>query len=186
MTYTYALLEVSKATYDEIAEKLKAAGYGHAFHQSADGDRTAIDMHGLALASKPEATPTERLDAWAIYCNAFRDLFGHKKALELSPAALQEMLERAARRNAPTPDFPKEPPMGLLVSMALRDDHGLGVPGYYDDGLVHAATGVSHQQRFEAAIARMRQIYEEVSGHGFYSPDKEAEYAARAPSPPAP
>lgn len=43
-THTYVELEISKAAYDEIAGKLKAAGYDHVFME--DG---AIDMHGLAL-----------------------------------------------------------------------------------------------------------------------------------------
>jgi hypothetical protein len=44
MTYTYAILEVSPPTYDEIAAKLREAGYDHAFN--AEGE---IDLHGLAL-----------------------------------------------------------------------------------------------------------------------------------------
>jgi hypothetical protein len=51
MTYTYAILEVSAAAYEEIAEKLKAAGYQHAFHK--DGRDTVIDMHGIALKEQP-------------------------------------------------------------------------------------------------------------------------------------
>ena len=43
MTYTYAILDVSRAAFDEIKAKLDAAGYQHMFH----GD--AIDMHGVAL-----------------------------------------------------------------------------------------------------------------------------------------
>jgi len=43
-THTYVTLPVSRTTYDEIAEKLRAAGYDHAF--DADG---LIDMHGIAL-----------------------------------------------------------------------------------------------------------------------------------------
>lgn len=44
MTHTYAILEVSHATYDEIAERLRAASSDtHSFH----GD--VIDMHGIAL-----------------------------------------------------------------------------------------------------------------------------------------
>lgn len=43
MTHTFAELEVSAAAYDEIAGKLREAGYGHAF---VDG---AIDMHGIGL-----------------------------------------------------------------------------------------------------------------------------------------
>lgn len=47
MTHTYAVLDVSRAAYDEIRRKLDAAGYQHAF----DGD--VIDMHGIALAAPP-------------------------------------------------------------------------------------------------------------------------------------
>jgi hypothetical protein len=43
-THTFVELEISPAAWQEIAEKLRAAGYDHAF---AD-DRT-IDMHGIAL-----------------------------------------------------------------------------------------------------------------------------------------
>lgn len=48
-THTYALLEVSSAAYDEIAKKLKDAGYGHVF--SSEGH---IDMHGLALSRQAQ------------------------------------------------------------------------------------------------------------------------------------
>lgn len=44
MTYTYALLEVSREAYQEIRRKLEDAGYAHTI--GSDG---AIDMHGLAL-----------------------------------------------------------------------------------------------------------------------------------------
>lgn len=45
-TYTYAVLEISQAAYDEIAQKLRAAQYDHAFHHD-EGE--VIDMHGIAL-----------------------------------------------------------------------------------------------------------------------------------------
>lgn len=48
MTYAYAILHVSQATYDEIRQKLDAAGYQHAFHK--DGEAETIDMHGIGLA----------------------------------------------------------------------------------------------------------------------------------------
>ena len=51
MTHTYALLEVSNATYQEVKRKLMDAGYAHAIN--SDGE---IDMHGIALIvdkSKP-------------------------------------------------------------------------------------------------------------------------------------
>ena len=44
MTYTYALMEVSQDAWDEVAAKLKEAGYDHAFHEGG-----ALDMHGVAL-----------------------------------------------------------------------------------------------------------------------------------------
>lgn len=53
-TYTYAELEVSPEAYDEIAAKLKAAGYDHAF--MSDG---AIDMHGIGLVKPLPAGPDE-------------------------------------------------------------------------------------------------------------------------------
>jgi hypothetical protein len=74
--------------------------------------------------------------------------------------------------------LPKEPPLGLLVSMALRQDHGLGVPGYYDSQFF-GGTNPSHKQRMESAVRSMRQLYEEVSGHGFWSPENDCEYVAR-------
>lgn len=52
-TYTYVLMELSQAAYDEIAGKMRAAGYDHAF--GSDG---AIDMHGLAIV--PAAQTRDR------------------------------------------------------------------------------------------------------------------------------
>lgn len=75
MTYAYALLKVSPATYAEVRAKLEAAGYEHAF--DSDGARSRLvansqdanqlqatartellDMHGLALVEDPPAAPT--------------------------------------------------------------------------------------------------------------------------------
>ena len=60
MKYTYALLPVSQATYDEIREKLRAAGYEHVFREdeslvSLNGQ--VIDMHGIWLSLADEPTP---------------------------------------------------------------------------------------------------------------------------------
>lgn len=44
MTHTFAELELSPAAYDEIRQKLQAAGYDHAFME--DG---ALDMHGIGV-----------------------------------------------------------------------------------------------------------------------------------------
>jgi hypothetical protein len=50
MTHIYAILEVDETTYDEIAEKLHAAGYGHAIHDAGGNDGIVINMHGVALS----------------------------------------------------------------------------------------------------------------------------------------
>jgi hypothetical protein len=75
--------------------------------------------------------------------------------------------------------LPKEPPIGLLMSMAIRYDHGLAIPGYYDSHPFRKPSDPSHAQRLEGTISTMRQLYEEVSGHGFYIPELEDQYAAR-------
>ncbi|MDO9416979.1 hypothetical protein [Pararhizobium sp.] len=64
---------------------------------------------------------------------------------------------------------PKEPSDALLKSMAVRYDHGLGVPGYYDKP-VFGAENVGHEKRMTATIATMRQLHEEVVGTGFHRP----------------
>ena len=52
-THTYSILEVSEGTFNEIAGKLREAGYHHCFN-TEDG-KTVIDMAGLALQSeKPD------------------------------------------------------------------------------------------------------------------------------------
>nr|WP_066733838.1 hypothetical protein [Bradyrhizobium sp. CCH5-A9] len=70
---------------------------------------------------------------------------------------------------------PVEPTEDLLRSMAIRYDHGLGVPGYYDQP-IFGAENVGHAQRLESTMTTMRQLHEEVVGTGFYR--------AASPSPP--
>ena len=53
MTYTYAVLDVSRATFEEVARLLNAAGYHHAF------DRDVIDMHGIALRTRQERSDAQ-------------------------------------------------------------------------------------------------------------------------------
>lgn len=50
VTHTFAELEVSAAAYDEIAAKLREAGYDHAFT-----DEGAIDMHGIGLVREQDS-----------------------------------------------------------------------------------------------------------------------------------
>ena len=53
MTYTYALLDISAATYEEIKRLLQEAEYDHAFHDDGDGHEV-IDMHGIALRKRAD------------------------------------------------------------------------------------------------------------------------------------
>jgi hypothetical protein len=53
MTHSIALLEISQKAWGEIAEKLREAGYDHAF--VTDG---VIDMHGIGIKAGKETEPT--------------------------------------------------------------------------------------------------------------------------------
>jgi hypothetical protein len=55
-THTFAELELSAAAYDEIAAKLREAGYDHAFELGPSGVPYAggpIDMHGIGVTRGP-------------------------------------------------------------------------------------------------------------------------------------
>ena len=59
-THTYALLELSEVAYLEISEKLKAAGYSHAFHENPEAPGyPRIDMSGIAVVPEVEMIGTE-------------------------------------------------------------------------------------------------------------------------------
>lgn len=50
MTHTYAVLDVSPKTYQEIRKKLLDAGYQHAIHGDEAGE--VIDMVGIAISEE--------------------------------------------------------------------------------------------------------------------------------------
>lgn len=54
-TYTMAIMQVSKETYEEIKQKMLTAGYGHVFHSHHDGP--VIDMNGIAIQHKVDPDP---------------------------------------------------------------------------------------------------------------------------------
>lgn len=53
MTFTYALLEVSDSTFDEIHEKLVNGGY-HEIIENFGNGKCTIDLNGLALVKASE------------------------------------------------------------------------------------------------------------------------------------
>jgi hypothetical protein len=88
--------------------------------------------------------------------------------------------------NKPTPTAPdgwrKEPPPGLLMSMAMRMDHAIGCPGYYDQEIFRGK--ISHADRLRVLLNDMRKVWEEVVGQGFYKPELESKYTDMLPKPP--
>lgn len=57
-THTFVQLALSPAVFREIYDKLRAAGYMHAFIH--DGERLIIDMHGIAVVpEEPERASVE-------------------------------------------------------------------------------------------------------------------------------
>lgn len=103
-------------------------------------------------------------------------------------AEAERLLNRTTPPSAPvgvdSVMVPKEPSEGVLASMAIRYDHGLGVPGYYDQPVFGAENG-GHKRRMESTVSTMRKLYEEVVGAGFYSREREEEYVALAQQPAA-
>ncbi len=63
--------------------------------------------------------------------------------------------------------LPKEPPPGLINSMCMRYAHDFGIDA---DDSSPMSCGWTEQER-EALRQVMRQLYEEVSGHGFFKWD---------------
>jgi hypothetical protein len=51
-THTYATMQVSRGTFEEVKAKLVAAGYEHAIHPPGEEDGTLLDMHGIALTTE--------------------------------------------------------------------------------------------------------------------------------------
>lgn len=47
-TYTYAILEIEKESFNDISLRLEAAGYQDQFHD----DDTVIDMSGIAIQAR--------------------------------------------------------------------------------------------------------------------------------------
>jgi hypothetical protein len=49
MTHTYAILEINHDLYEEIANKLRTAGYTHLFHRYADDKPPDMALSGIYL-----------------------------------------------------------------------------------------------------------------------------------------
>ena len=128
----------------------------------------AMLLAGAMNMSQSDWTDSE--DVWKAMVDA---------ALATLPTITEKFVDVSNLLGSEYISVPIEPSRGLLMSMAIRFDHGLGIPGYYDGYLVKTP-GVTHAQRLESTLITMRQLYEEVVGKGHYSTDKEEEYCSRA------
>lgn len=98
MTYTYVTLGISRAAYDEIAGKLKAAKYNHLFKGET------IDMHGIALEPQGSRLRDFSLDAgryqalrWFMPRSLLRMLGDDRAAnMKMRLQACREALDEAA------------------------------------------------------------------------------------------
>lgn len=104
-----------------------------------------------------------------------REQLGNLGAAELAAAQAAVRLALDHMAQAGLVLVPQEPTPGLLMCMAIRHDHALGCPGYYDQPLFAGQLG-SHQKRLDAALREMKKLHEEVVGQGFYRPDRERAY----------
>jgi len=85
---------------------------------------------------------------------------GYPDPLRLNAAAASIGLRELLKTHAIVPRVPSD---GLLVSMAMRNNHGFGL--------------LSESAKASALIP-MRQIHEEVVGIGFYRHDRDPKYKA--------
>lgn len=100
MTHTYAILEISRACYDEISDKLKTAGYSHAFGTHDDDGRKTevIDMHGIGLRAEP-AKRTLTADVLSfVKKHPGRTAWGVAKELRAPSASVSSILHRLAEK----------------------------------------------------------------------------------------
>ncbi len=74
-TYTFAILEVSKATFDEIYAKLKEHYGDQIFH--GIGDKVIIDMHGIGLQQEGNDPPVELKKSTQKAFHDFNDAFSN-------------------------------------------------------------------------------------------------------------
>ena len=139
----------------------------------------AIRRQVVLLRFNEASTLDQFFDADEIDLLCIRAANAVKDHVAAEIAALQS---RAFEDGAQTPS---EPSPGLLMSMAMRYDHSLGMPGCRDwkmmPGLGEREPG-RHARILANTMGKMRQLWEEVTGNGFYCPAREADYVASAKS----
>ncbi|QOI71866.1 hypothetical protein pEaSNUABM50_00384 [Erwinia phage pEa_SNUABM_50] len=73
------------------------------------------------------------------------------------------------------PNLPQEPNPNLIESMCMRFDHSHGIRSLrMKDGKYDVETEEEFESRRVSNRRVMRQLYEEVSGYGFYQYPKDS------------
>lgn len=148
-------------TYWWLQRKWEVRGSDVIGRDPEDGDCLAIaQVTGKASLNSTYTSPPR----------GTRDEIAHYIAG--APERIAALEARVTELEANAGKLPKEPSQGLLISMALRYDHGLLAPGNTFRPAVTPAA-------MDATLRQMRQLYEEASGHGFWSPENDCEYVAR-------
>ena len=147
-----------------------------------DGDHGERARHVLDTAAgcPPDAVTEDASDPWTALRTAAQAVIRRWhtplwKRSESTAKFIQD-LERAVLHTQADPlagPVPATPSQGRLMSMAIRYDHALGMPGYYDS--IAQCPG-EHARRVEGTLTWMRQLYEEATGQGFYRLELESRY----------
>lgn len=128
-THTYATLEISQSTFDEIKAKLEAAGYQDQFHK--DGDTLLVDMHGIAVHAPRKAKPV-RLDA---------------NGSAVSPEMLREIHKRAQDT------YGVEDPIATGLVLAHEPLATYEIPGVRRRPAIHTDTNATGARRRRRTVA---------------------------------
>jgi len=94
MTYTYAIMDVSKIVFGEVKRKLIDADYGHAL-QMQDGS-VVLDMHGIALREAVARIPDPSEIASSVspeQRQQVADLLLHMMQYKHGPASAREWVD---------------------------------------------------------------------------------------------
>lgn len=151
---------MTSITKDAIA----AAGHSIEMHEMPDGDQFGVLLH-----------ESHYIDSGLALDEQFAQV--RKLCEGLAAAALTAALPVVAGAHVLVP---KTPSRGMLISMALREDHSFCAPVQEIGGIT---LGLSQAER-ESRLRTMARIYEEIVGAGFYREDREDFYLSMIGDPP--
>lgn len=131
-----------------------------AFHQGGyyvrTGDGASMAAQIVEAAFNAGKTKAEAADAFnAVLKSRNEDLVSENEKLKRELEELQQK--------------PLEPPLGLLVSIAMRLDHSFLCKNFYE-------TDDQFRRRQEILLQDAKRAWAEINGKGFWSPDNNTGY----------